>query len=87
MEELEKIRSHVKSKPEVPLDKPEQFLYELSEISSFAYRISCFMFQTEFEDCMSTINGTLSNLKSTCEVKYMSSGHKYLHLFTVFRSF
>lgn len=67
-EELSQIKAHVENTPNIPLDKPEQFLYELSEISSFAYRISCFMFQTEFEDCISTIDGILTNLKSTCEV-------------------
>ncbi|KAG8232947.1 hypothetical protein J437_LFUL013375 [Ladona fulva] len=66
-EEIEKIRGHVEAKPEVPLDKPEQFLHELAEIPNFADRIACFMFQSEFEDGISTIDSKLNNLKSTCE--------------------
>ncbi|XP_018575430.1 protein cappuccino isoform X2 [Anoplophora glabripennis] len=66
-EELELIKSHLSSKPDVPLDKPEQFLYELSEISHFAERISCLMFQVEFDDSISTIGNTLTNIKATCE--------------------
>ena len=62
------IREHVSSKPEVPLDKPEQFLYELAEIPNFAERIACFMFQSEFEDGISSIESKLNNLKSTCQV-------------------
>ncbi|CAG9817334.1 unnamed protein product [Phaedon cochleariae] len=66
-EEFDLIKSHLASKPEVPLDKPEQFLYELSEISHFAERISCLMFQVEFDDSISTIGHTLTNIKSTCD--------------------
>jgi hypothetical protein len=66
-EELSMIREHVSSKPEVPLDKPEQFLYELAEIPNFADRIACFMFQSEFDDGISSIESKLNNLKSTCQ--------------------
>ena len=62
------ICEHVSSKPEVPLDKPEQFLYELAKIPNFAERIACFMFQSEFEDGISSIESKLNNLKSTCQV-------------------
>lgn len=62
------IKDHLATKPEIPLDKPEQFLYELSEISNFAERISCLMFQVEFEDSISTISHTLTNLRTACEV-------------------
>jgi hypothetical protein len=62
------IREHVSSKPEAPLDKPEQFLHELAEIPNFADRIACFMFQSEFEDGISSIENKLNNLKSTCQV-------------------
>jgi len=62
------ICEHVSSKPEVPLDKPEQFLYELAKIPNFAERIACFMFQSEFEDGISSIESKLNSLKSTCQV-------------------
>ncbi|XP_069704100.1 formin-2 isoform X2 [Periplaneta americana] len=66
-EELAMIRDHVGSKPDVPLDKPEQFLIELAEIPNFADRIACFMFQSEFDDAISSIENKLNNLKSTCQ--------------------
>lgn len=56
------------SNPEIPLDKPEQFLVELAEIPNFAERIACFMFQSEYEDNINTIDSKLHNIKSTCEM-------------------
>ncbi|CAG9860478.1 unnamed protein product [Phyllotreta striolata] len=66
-EELETIKAHMELSPNIPLDKPEQFLYELSEISNFADRISCLMFQVEFDDSINTIGHTLTNIKTTCD--------------------
>ncbi|XP_049867761.1 protein cappuccino-like isoform X2 [Pectinophora gossypiella] len=66
-EELSLIKEHLKTKPEIPLDKPEAFLHDLSGIPNFAERISCFMFQAEFEDAVSTTMHKLDNLKHTCE--------------------
>ncbi|CAH1110622.1 unnamed protein product [Psylliodes chrysocephalus] len=66
-EELEIIKAHMENSPNIPLDKPEQFLYELSEISNFAERISCLMFQVEFDDSINTIGHTLTNIKTTCD--------------------
>ncbi|KAI8422362.1 hypothetical protein MSG28_006223 [Choristoneura fumiferana] len=68
-EELSMIKEHLRSKPDVPLDKPEAFLHDLSGIPNFAERISCFMFQAEFEDAVSTTMHKLDNLKHTCESK------------------
>lgn len=67
-EELQAIRAHVSSNPDAPLDKPEQFLHELAEIPNFAERIACFMFQSEFEDRINSIESKLNNIKSTSEV-------------------
>ncbi|CAH1280152.1 unnamed protein product [Diabrotica balteata] len=66
-EELEMIKAHLETSPNIPLDKPEQFLYELSEISNFAERISCLMFQVELDDSINTISHTLTNIKTTCD--------------------
>lgn len=68
-EELASIKEHLKSKPETPLDRPETFLHDLSSIPHFAERISCFMFQAEFEDAISTTMHKLDNLKHICEVR------------------
>ncbi|XP_026752070.2 formin-2-like isoform X2 [Galleria mellonella] len=77
-EELSLIKEHLKNKPDVPLDKPEAFLHDLSGIPNFAERISCFMFQAEFEDAISTTMHKLDNLKHTCEFLMTSESLKKL---------
>ncbi|CAH2108136.1 unnamed protein product [Euphydryas editha] len=77
-EELLLIKEHMKNKPDVPLDKPEAFLYELSGIHNFAERISCFTFQAEFDDAVNTIMHKLDNLKHTCEFLMTSESLKQL---------
>ncbi|KAJ2942608.1 hypothetical protein O0L34_g2075 [Tuta absoluta] len=77
-EELALIKEHLKSKPEIPLDRPEAFLHDLSGIPNFAERISCFMFQAEFEDAVSTTMHKLDNLKNTCEFLVTSESLKKL---------
>ncbi|XP_046962040.1 formin-J-like isoform X2 [Vanessa cardui] len=77
-EELFLIKEHMKNKPDIPLDKPEAFLYELSGIHNFAERISCFTFQAEFDDAVNTIMHKLDNLKHTCEFLMTSESLKQL---------
>lgn len=62
------IKEHLKNNPDIPLDKPESFLLDLSEIQNFAERISCFTFQAEFDDSISSITSKLDNMKRTCDV-------------------
>lgn len=66
-EELELINEHLKTRPDVPLDKPEQFLHDLSQIADFSKRIACLTFQVEFDDEITTIGHTLDNFQSICE--------------------
>ncbi|KAM3964236.1 LOW QUALITY PROTEIN: formin protein cappuccino [Aphomia sociella] len=77
-EELSLIKEHLQSKSDIPLDKPEAFLHDLSGIPNFAERISCFMFQSEFEDVVSTTMHKLDNLKHTCEFLTTSESLKKL---------
>ncbi|CAD0199743.1 unnamed protein product [Chrysodeixis includens] len=77
-EELSAIKEHLRSKSDVPLDRPEAFLHDLSGIQNFAERISCFMFQAEFEDAVSTTMHKLDNLKHTCEFLMTSESLKKL---------
>ncbi|XP_028175572.1 protein cappuccino isoform X2 [Ostrinia furnacalis] len=77
-EELAMIKEHLKSKSDVPLDRPEAFLHDLSGIPNFAERISCFMFQADFEDAASTTMHKLDNLKHTCEFLMTSESLKKL---------
>lgn len=66
-EELQMITSHLNSKPDVPLDKPEQFLYDLSLIPEYASRVECIMFHSTFAENISFIENKLNNLKGTCD--------------------
>ncbi|CAB1335138.1 unnamed protein product [Coregonus sp. 'balchen'] len=58
-DELEKIKKHYETSQEDEvklLDKPEQFLYELSQIPDFSGRSHCIIFQSIFLDSMSSIH-------------------------------
>uniref|UniRef100_T1JJV2 FH2 domain-containing protein n=1 Tax=Strigamia maritima TaxID=126957 RepID=T1JJV2_STRMM len=65
-EEIASIKDHVQKNPDDPLDKPDQFVYELSNIPHFADRISCFMFQSSFSEGIGSIESRLNNLKFLC---------------------
>nr|XP_061807641.1 formin-2-like [Nerophis lumbriciformis] len=71
-EELDKIEKHVKSTKDKenakPLDKPEQFLYQLSQIPSFSGRVFCILFQASFAECMTSLMRKLDTLLSVCKV-------------------
>lgn len=67
-EELTLIKSHVASHPDQPLDKPEQFLLELSEIPHFGERVACLIFQSDFNDALNNIANKLNNMKATSGV-------------------
>lgn len=69
-EELDKIEKHMKSskdKEPKPLDKPEQFLYQLSLIPNFSGRVFCILFQSSFSECMSSIMKKLDTLQRVCK--------------------
>ncbi|XP_015600677.1 formin-2 [Cephus cinctus] len=74
--ELEDITAHEEAQPEVPLDRPELFLKRLSKIKHFTERISCLMFQSEFQDAVSTVSSKLTNLRSTCDYLRSSNSLK-----------
>ncbi|XP_067895516.1 formin isoform X2 [Heterodontus francisci] len=64
-EELTKIcKYYEKSKEEEVklLDKPEQFLYELSQIPNFAERTHCIIFQSVFMEGICTIRRKVGNV-------------------------
>lgn len=64
----EAIAAHKASDPSPPpLDAPEHFLLRLSEITSSAERISCIVFQDEFEELSSSVSRKLTIVKSLCE--------------------
>ncbi|XP_071405710.1 formin-2 isoform X2 [Pithys albifrons albifrons] len=70
-DELEKIEKHSKASKEKEntksLDKPEQFLYELSLIPNFSERVFCILFQSTFSESICSIRRKLELLQKLCE--------------------
>ncbi|XP_033105443.1 formin-like [Anneissia japonica] len=72
-DELQLIQKHCKKKPDVSLDKPEQFLYELSQIPCFEDRVYCLTFQEIFKDSLQDIASRVRNLNEIATVLLKSS--------------
>ncbi|CAL8124173.1 unnamed protein product [Orchesella dallaii] len=66
-DELTLLQDHVQTSPTIPLDKPDQFVYELSRIPSFSDRIVCLTFTFTFFESLNSITSKLSNLRLVCE--------------------
>ncbi|KAF3703100.1 Formin Limb deformity protein [Channa argus] len=78
-EELKRIKKHYETSEEEEvklLDKPEQFLYELSQIPDFAGRAHCIIFQSAFIDGIASIQRKLSTVSSVCKALLESDGVK-----------
>ncbi|XP_035256943.1 formin [Anguilla anguilla] len=69
-DELDKIEKHIKSSKEnekaKALDKPEQFLFQLSQIPQFSGRVFCILFQSTFVECISSVVRKLEILQKVC---------------------
>lgn len=70
----EAASSHTEGSP--PLDAPENFLLKISQVSSFAERISCIVFQEEFDEQCTIISRKLMTVKSLCEFLLENDGLK-----------
>ncbi|XP_047657881.1 formin isoform X1 [Tachysurus fulvidraco] len=69
-EELEKIRKHYESSDEEHvrlLDKPEQFLYELSLIPQFSLRARCIILQSTFTDAVASVQRKANTVLHVCK--------------------
>uniref|UniRef100_A0A3P8YKD0 FH2 domain-containing protein n=1 Tax=Esox lucius TaxID=8010 RepID=A0A3P8YKD0_ESOLU len=66
-DEMEKIDKHIKSSKDKdnakPLDKPEQFLFQLHQIPNFSGRVFCILFQSTFSECVTSIQRKLEILQ------------------------
>ncbi|CAI9544726.1 unnamed protein product [Staurois parvus] len=71
-EEQEKIEKHIKSSKHKehskPLDKPEQFLYELTTIPNFSERVFCILLQSTISENISVIHRKLELLQKVCKI-------------------
>ncbi|XP_034050682.1 formin-1-like isoform X2 [Thalassophryne amazonica] len=69
-DELDNIKRHYETfrEDEVKLlDKPEQFLYELSQIPDFSGRAHCIIFQAVFLDTISSIRRKVDIVSNICK--------------------
>ncbi|KAL0963138.1 hypothetical protein UPYG_G00350220 [Umbra pygmaea] len=68
-DELERIKKHYESPEDHVkfLDKPEQFLYELSQIPDFPDRASCIIFQSVFKDGITSIRSKVDVVFRVCK--------------------
>ncbi|XP_072265188.1 formin-2 isoform X2 [Pyxicephalus adspersus] len=71
-EEQEKIEKHFKASKmkenSKPLDKPEQFLYELTTIPNFSERVFCILLQSTISESISAIHRKLELLQKVCKI-------------------
>ncbi|CAM9506391.1 unnamed protein product, partial [Lampetra fluviatilis] len=91
-EELGKIEQFVTSKQGVEdtrqLDKPEQFLYELSQIPCFVERVFCIVFQSTFTELIKSIHCRLELVHRNSKLLKTSAGvHKVLGLILTFGNY
>ncbi|XP_007892099.2 formin-2 [Callorhinchus milii] len=80
-EELEKIEKQIQKSAKdkenaKPLDKPEQFLYELAQIMNFSERVFCILFQSTFLENIAAIHRKLEILEKLCKIFKTSAGVK-----------
>lgn len=77
-EELSMIKEAVASFTEgsPPLDAPENFLLRISQVTCSAERISCVVFQAEFEEQCTMVSRKLMTVKSVCEILMDNVGLK-----------
>ncbi|KAB5539912.1 hypothetical protein PHYPO_G00094610 [Pangasianodon hypophthalmus] len=69
-EELARIRKHYETSDEEHirlLDKPEQFLYELSLIPQFSLRARCIILQSTFTDAVASIQRKTNMVLQVCK--------------------
>ncbi|XP_026165394.1 formin-2 [Mastacembelus armatus] len=75
-DEMDVIKKHINSFKEKenakPLDKPEQFLYQLSQIPNFSERVFCILFQSTFHECITSVVRKIEILQRVC--KTLQSG-------------
>ncbi|XP_058507164.1 formin-2 [Solea solea] len=71
-DEMDGIKKHLKSSKDKEdakqLDKPEQFLFQLSEIPNFSERVFCILFQSTFHECITSVLRKVEILQRICKI-------------------
>lgn len=76
-DELEKIKTHLQSSEEDQaklLDKPEQFLYELSQIPDFSGRARSIILRSVFVDAVASVQRKLDIVSGVCKALQHGEG-------------
>lgn len=65
--ELEMIKNAATAQSNTPLDGPEEFLLKLSSVSCSGERISCILFQADFEEACNAIGRKVETVQRLCQ--------------------
>ncbi|KAF6028669.1 capu [Bugula neritina] len=65
--EMTEIRDQVETNPKCVLDKPEQFLYNLSKLPFGLERIQCFLLRANFEEVLRDMTSLVKDMTSVCD--------------------
>ncbi|KAK1792876.1 hypothetical protein P4O66_001581 [Electrophorus voltai] len=90
-EEVEQMERYVRPAAEKntgPLDKPEQFLLQLSQVPQFSGRGFCILFHSTFTECITSIHQKINLLQKVCRFLCLDKGVlKVLSLVLAFGNF
>ncbi|KAJ7360456.1 riboflavin kinase [Desmophyllum pertusum] len=59
-DEIELITKYQQENPNVPLDKPEEFLLQIHKMDHFAERLECWLYRNKFTETLTAIDRRLS---------------------------
>lgn len=79
--ELEMIKTAATAQSKSQLDGPEEFLLKLSNISCAGERISCIIFQAEFDEACSAIERKMDTVRSLC--KFLNENEHLKRMFSI----
>ncbi|XP_022779622.1 formin-like [Stylophora pistillata] len=60
VEEIELITKYQQENPKIPLDKPEEFLFQMHKMDHFAERLECWLYRNKFTENLTAIDRRLS---------------------------
>ncbi|XP_028392314.1 LOW QUALITY PROTEIN: serine/threonine-protein kinase CST20-like [Dendronephthya gigantea] len=73
VEEIQLIQDHLKKLPAVPLDKPEEFMHQLTKMRHFKERLECWLFQDKFSEIIYGIERSLTCVSECSNVVVTNS--------------
>ena len=67
-EELDLLQGHAQQPNAAPLAPPDNFLYQLAQISHFGLRLECWLFKATFDEKLFDINDKLETMGRSCSL-------------------